>query len=84
MTRTTTFARLKKFVESLGLAHGRGPRGHEFFREPDGSVLLALPKYNANQLVRPAHLIGLRHLLIERGWAEPEAFEQLLDQKASA
>lgn len=84
MTKTTTFAKLRKFVESLGLDHGRGPEGHEYFRQPNGKVLLVLPKYRSNQVVRPAHLIGLRHLLIEHGWVEPQAFDGFLDQKASA
>lgn len=84
MIRTTTFAKMRKFVESLGLDHGRGPEGHEYFREPDGTILLVLPKYSPNQVLRPAHLIGLRHLLIERGWTAPEVFERFLDQKASA
>jgi hypothetical protein len=84
MMKTITFARFKRFLESVGLRHERGPSAHEYFTEPDGQALFVLPRYHPNQLVRPPHLVGARRLLIEKGYLEPEDFERFLDQRETA
>jgi hypothetical protein len=88
--KTTTYARFKRLLESLGLRYERRPAANgksaaHIYYEPDGQPLMIFPEYRPNQLVRPHHLVAMRRLLDEFGYMEREDFERFLEhQKETA
>jgi hypothetical protein len=87
--KSITYARFKRLLESLGLRCERSPAtddepaGHVYY-EPNGQALMGFPDYRPNQLVRPHHLVAMRHLLDVFGYLDREDFEQFLEQKETA
>ena len=89
ITETTTYAHFKRFLESVGLRYERRPRAAgkfaaHIYYEADGKPIMIFPEYRPNQAVRPHHLIAMRRLLVEKGYIEPEDFEQFLEQRETA
>jgi hypothetical protein len=89
MTKTTTYGRFKRLLESVGLRYERRPRSHgksaaHVYYEADGQPMMIFPEYRSNQPVRPHHLMAMRRLLVEKGYLQPEDFERFLEQRETA
>ena len=84
MRKTTTYGRLTKLLESLGLVPLPLPNKGECFTTPAGRVLLLFAAYQPNDLVRPGDLVMTRRQLDENGYIERADLERFLKHRETA
>jgi predicted RNA binding protein YcfA (HicA-like mRNA interferase family) len=80
MTNTITFADLEKLLLRLGFIACDTEDSQRIFRYPSLEILIILPAYEANELVRPIHLTATRKTLIDNGLMSGAAFDGFLEK----
>jgi hypothetical protein len=77
-TETISFASLDEFLTDLGFVKTVVPDSHVAFEQARTGAVLLFRLYRPNEKVESVKLAAVRHLLVERGFIEPDRFDNLL------
>jgi hypothetical protein len=84
MNSHLTYGELQALLRQLGFQTVRSSGPQKVFRNSTVDALIVLPPFSAAEPVRPHHLATVRKLVIDKGIADTEVFDRLLESRSLA
>jgi predicted RNA binding protein YcfA (HicA-like mRNA interferase family) len=84
MNNTLKYDELEAVLGQLGFQSVQSSGPQRVFQNSTFDAVIVLPPLNAAERVRPHHLATVRKLVIERGIADREVFDRLLEDRPLA
>jgi len=79
MNSALTYGELAALLNQLGFQSISSSGPQQVFQNPTFDALIALPPSSPTEPVRPHHLATIRKLVVERGIADSEILDRLLE-----
>lgn len=84
MNSDLNYGELEAVLRQLGFESVRSTGPQNVFQNAAFDALIVLPPFSAAERVRPHHLTSVRKLVVEKGIADRELFDRLLESRSLA
>jgi predicted RNA binding protein YcfA (HicA-like mRNA interferase family) len=82
MVREIKFVKLEKLLLEIGFMAMQTSGSQKVYQQPLSGVLIVLPGYERQALVRTIHLVTVRRILSENGLMTGDSFDNFLNKVA--